>query len=369
MVDEIGELRASIKEKAYTWTAAETSVSKLTKAERKKRLGLLVSGAELEEMKTSIEHATEMELEETSMMTPVLREKFSTSAAFDWRNYKGKDWTQPIGDQVDCGACVGFGVVATIESMMKIVSDNPNLKVDLSEAFLLFCSGGNCNGASIETALKYAKDIGVTDEECFPFKPVNMPCSDRCSDWESRVKKIKDWTKLPTDTKRKNWISTKAPIVGGMEVFTDFYYYTGGVYKHTSGDHEGYHCICVVGYSDIEKCWICKNSWNAGWGDKGYFKIGYGECLIDTSFLMYGVEVEKPVDTTGCGFAKYVFIEYNFNSSLRRLWAYISGEGWKYKNINETQVAGIGKDVMEADKVYVCWKGTDITVIRAWEEL
>jgi hypothetical protein len=41
MVSEIEKLKASIEEKEYDWTPAETSVSKLSEAEQKDRLGLL----------------------------------------------------------------------------------------------------------------------------------------------------------------------------------------------------------------------------------------------------------------------------------------------------------------------------------------
>jgi hypothetical protein len=28
-----------------------------------------------------------------------------------------------------------------------------------------------------------------------------------------------------------------------------------------------------VGYDDVQECWICKNSWGASWGDRGFFLI------------------------------------------------------------------------------------------------
>jgi hypothetical protein len=83
-------------------------------------------------------------------------------------------------------------------------------------------------------------------------------------------------------------------MVGCMAVYRDFFSYTGGVYRHTQGDLAGYHAIGIVGYSEDEGAWLCKNSWGPDWGAAGWFRIGYGECGIDTQFAMYGVEAVTP---------------------------------------------------------------------------
>jgi hypothetical protein len=79
-----------------------------------------------------------------------------------------------------------------------------------------------------------------------------------------------------------------------MAVYRDFFSYRQGVYRHTTGGLAGYHAVCVVGYSEPEQAWICKNSWGDDWGDSGWFKIGYGECGMDTEFAMYGVTGVEP---------------------------------------------------------------------------
>ena len=34
---------------------------------------------------------------------------------------------------------------------------------------------------------------------------------------------------------------------------------------------------------------FCKNSWNVGWGESGFFKIAYGECNLDSENPYWGV--------------------------------------------------------------------------------
>jgi len=78
-----------------------------------------------------------------------------------------------------------------------------------------------------------------------------------------------------------------------MEVCSDFFCYFGGIYTPEYGDIVGNHAICIVGYNDVEKCWICKNSWGTSWGEDGWFRIAYGECGIGSMFPFYTSEFKS----------------------------------------------------------------------------
>ena len=121
-----------------------------------------------------------------------------------------------------------------------------------------------------------------------------MPCANSCGDWQERAVRVAGWQEVLDVGLRKKWLADTGPLVGCMAVYRDFFNYTGGVYHHVSGDLAGYHAIGVVGYSEAEQCWICKNSWGTGWGEAGWFKMGYGECDMDTKFAMYGIEAVTP---------------------------------------------------------------------------
>ncbi len=74
-----------------------------------------------------------------------------------------------------------------------------------------------------------------------------------------------------------------------MTVYEDFETYTSGIYQHVTGKNLGGHSIKMIGWG-VENgtpYWLCVNSWNDSWGEKGLFKIlrGKDECGIESSVV------------------------------------------------------------------------------------
>lgn len=110
--------------------------------------------------------------------------------SFDWRDYNGSDWVTPVKDQASCGSCWAFCTIGSIDAMKNIQGDNPDLDLDLSEQYLVSdCSdAGNCaEGGWPFLAFEFIRDSGIPDETCMPYTATDGPCSDRCSDWQSRL--------------------------------------------------------------------------------------------------------------------------------------------------------------------------------------
>jgi C1A family cysteine protease len=279
---ELMDLQRAIRDQGHTWDAGPTSLSTLPLEEQERRLGLRLVPEEMDRLAAMVAEMIPMAVE--------------FPPAWDWRDVDGANWTTPIRDQKGCGSCVAFGTVATLEAMLKLHQQDASLQPDLSEAHLFFCGCGDCcdKGWWPSYALDYAKNSGVPGETCFPYQDHNMPCANSCADWQSQALKVVNWQEVLDIGARKEWLATKGPMVGCMAVYRDFFSYAGGVYRHATGDLAGYHAICVVGYSEAEQCWICKNSWGPGWGEAGWFKIGYGQCGMDSQFAMYGVEGVLP---------------------------------------------------------------------------
>ncbi|SEW08913.1 C1 family peptidase [Kaistella antarctica] len=270
------DLSKELRKVGARWSAMENTISRLEPVERKKMLGFDISTA----MKANF-----------SAAQPDSKSGLAFDPAVDWRNRKGGNHVTSVKSQGGCGSCVSFCTVAVTESMASIEKGQ---LLDLSEADAHFCSshGASCGGWNHTDAFNQIKIRGVSDEACFPYasafpgnnvwaKPPAPTCHP-CADRNSRVTKITQLHNLNSYQEAKNYLTTTGPIACGFKVYEDFYAYHTGVYRHVTGAFEDGHCVMIIGYSEAEQCWICKNSWGNTWGMAGYFKIAYGECDIDT---------------------------------------------------------------------------------------
>jgi len=71
-------------------------------------------------------------------------------------------------------------------------------------------------------------------------------------------------------------------------VYSDFMNYAGGIYVHKTGFVEGGHAVKILGWGKESGLdyWLCANSWGTSWGEKGFFRIAFGQCGIDST--VYG---------------------------------------------------------------------------------
>ncbi|MGF1640689.1 MAG: C1 family peptidase [Rhodospirillales bacterium] len=316
------EVSAAIAREGLDWQAGENQLTAMADEERRRFLGVVVTPEE--RARLAAECRSMAAVEQQTFAT-----RFAAPASFDWRNVSGANYVTEVKNQGSCGSCVSFCSCAVIESAIRIKLGNPSYAVDLSEAFMQFCGGGSCSGWGLTSGLAFAKSTGVTDEACMPYQPQNMNCqASRCSDWQNRLTKIKDYAAHSTMEARKNAIATKGPVLAGMAVYTDFYGYSSGIYQKTStATLEGYHCIAVVGYNDAQQYWIIKNSWGKGWGQSGFCFLRYGQndILIDTEWAFYTVEVE----IAKAWHSNVTVTQVYATPHSKNAWAHLQGLGWR----------------------------------------
>ncbi len=278
--DELDEINYAIHSKGAHWLAGETSVSKLSPEERKMRVGAIKPVLSPSEV-SSVTNSTS-----TSTFTG------TTPSSLDWRNYNGYNYVTPVRDQGNCGSCWAFATAAALESNVLIV--NGISALNLAEQILLSCSGaGSCNGGYIDGASNFIRDTGLPPESYYPYTAANGQCSSAATGWQNATSEITSWhwvtTTSPTVDAIKNDLNTYGPLVTTMVVYSDFFYYSGGVYQYTSGTKQGGHAILIVGYDDTGQYFIVKNSWGSGWGESGYFKIAYSQLTSDVHFGDYTI--------------------------------------------------------------------------------
>lgn len=213
---------------------------------------------------------------------------------FDARDQWGS-CVHPIRDQQSCGSCWAFGATEALSDRFCIAS-NGAVDVVLSPEDMVSCDRNNygCNGGYINLAWSYLANTGAVTDSCFPYSAGSgfaPQCQTKCDDGSSFKKyKCKSGTvvnpRTPTDIKKE--LYTNGPLEGAFTVYEDFFSYKSGVYHHVSGGVAGGHAIKVLGYGNEGGVdyWLCANSWGAGWGMNGFFKIKQGDCSIDAQ--MYG---------------------------------------------------------------------------------
>ncbi|MEO0249562.1 MAG: C1 family peptidase [candidate division WOR-3 bacterium] len=207
---------------------------------------------------------------------------------FDWgplaSNPFGRNITDPVRDQGNCGSCWAFATVGWMEAVTNVLLGTT---VDLSEEVLVSacCPAGDCDGGYIDEASDWLKRIGTTTEACWPYTASDGPCSGYCS--SPMLGRIGSWAYASGNWYTINIAAIRqalvsyGPIVVGMDVYSDFMRYAGGVYRHTTGTLEGGHAVLITGYVDDPGVpgggfFIVKNSWGADWGPYGgYFAVAY----------------------------------------------------------------------------------------------
>ena len=222
-----------------------------------------------------------------------------------------------VRDQANCGSCWAFGATEAMSDRICIHSDQ-KLQTRVSAQNLLTCCsscGLGCHGGYPSSAWKYWQTTGISTgglygdiKTCQPYflppcdhygegshgdcpPQVETPqCKTDCSDgnkkeYENEMTYGESVYSIIGEENIMKEIYENGPVEGTYYIYEDFITYKSGVYQHVVGELIGDHDIKILGWG-VEngvKYWICVNSWNEEWGDKGFFKIkrGNNECGIE----------------------------------------------------------------------------------------
>jgi cathepsin B len=209
---------------------------------------------------------------------------------------------QAVRDQSACGTCFAFGAV---EAMSDRICITLKQNVSLASGDAAFCCdscGDGCDGGYPSAVWQYWQDNGIVEEGCYPYplkscdhhlnnsknpcpsqEYPSATCPNQCdSSWvgpawtSDRHMASNVYTIDGGESAIMQEIFTNGPVETAFTVYQDFLSYKGGVYQYTWGDELGGHAVKMIGWgvtSGGVKYWIVANSWNADWGEKGFFRI------------------------------------------------------------------------------------------------
>lgn len=190
--------------------------------------------------------------------------------AIDWRE---KGAVTEVKDQASCGSCWAFSATGSLEGGNFVANGE---LISLSEQQLVDCDkqSHGCNGGLMTYAFEYVMKKGICTEEAYPYHAKDEDCKDdKCE----AVVHIKGYEETePMSGKSLKEAIAKFPVSVAVAASSAvFQMYKEGVIDSESCGTGLNHGILAVGYADDYI--ICKNSWGAKWGDKGYLKIKYVE--------------------------------------------------------------------------------------------
>ncbi|CAH0390839.1 unnamed protein product [Bemisia tabaci] len=219
-----------------------------------------------------------------------------------------------VYDQGNCGSCWAVAVASVITDRICINTKGASNDWISSWEIASCCvedkCGTGCFGGYASKAFEFYVKHGVvtggefgSNEGCMPYmvKPCShrvvgkypdcrsynntvLPtCQKQCinPNYKTSMDKDRHFGKRSYEVKvadLKKELSKKGPVTMWFNVNEDFRLYKSGVYFHVTGAKVGGHIVRVLGYGTENgiNYWLCANSWNPEWGDKGLFKIKSG---------------------------------------------------------------------------------------------
>ncbi|XP_050300878.1 procathepsin L-like [Anthonomus grandis grandis] len=189
----------------------------------------------------------------------------------DWRKY---NVVSRVKNQGHCGACWAFATTGALEAQW---ARRTKKLVSLSEQNLVDCSWfyGNhgCSGGWMENAIDYIiNNHGIDTEQSYPYLARNFFCH-----YNPRAKGATASQVVLTknELELQAAVATVGPVAVAIEVSSNFYKYSRGVYDDDACGQNANHALLVVGYGVEEgkPYWLVKNSWGPSWGEEGYIKM------------------------------------------------------------------------------------------------
>ena len=191
----------------------------------------------------------------------------------------------PVEDQGQLGSCTANALVGALEFLE--LKDKVQRFSNLSRLFVYYNeraiegSVGTDSGAMLRDGIKTLAKQGVCSETNWPYNIAGFAKKPPNGCYQEGEKhRILSYARLTTIDEMRATLADGFPFVFGFSVYESFesaqVAKSGIVNLPEAGERLlGGHAVLAVGYDDVAKRCIVRNSWGTGWGQKGYFTIPY----------------------------------------------------------------------------------------------
>lgn len=300
-------INALIKKNHAGWIAKENPISRLSDVEIKRLLGSTDRPAG----------------------NALFEDRTKANDSIDWRNVKGVNWLGSVMNQGNCGSCVAFAAVATLEATYRINAALPWLAPSFSPQQLFNCGGGACDwGWQPSSAAGVLKNKGIVDLACAPYESGSTGQDVQCKKVFCQNQSERTY-KIAGSTTPSSWGGSsakvkealkKGPLVTTMTVYEDFLLYSSGIYKSVSKKSVGGHAVSLVGFNDEGRYWIVRNSWGSDWGEEGFVRVSYDDKsgIGDSTWAYQTLPEETYISVQSPAGHEYVSGEKNVQVTLSK---------------------------------------------------
>jgi len=231
----------------------------------------------------------------------------------------------PIGDQGQYGTCVAWAVGYNLKTALEGIdqrltttqladANNQFSAKDLFWSIPTTDKGPDCNGTGFESALDIMITRGIAKKSVVPYTNLGNCATQPEATWTQNANqyKIDNYRKIDFSSLKtlKEYLAEGRPIAIGARLGNNFMAWNSSDILTTDTDtyqgQHAYHAMVVVGYDDTKGprgAFRVVNSWNTGWGDKGYIWVDYQFFISKFCFAAFVVKNKSngsvdPKDTT-----------------------------------------------------------------------
>jgi len=191
----------------------------------------------------------------------------------------------PVENQKSLGSCTANALVGALEYLEMKTNNAPF--VDLSRLFVYYNERviegtvDSDSGAFLRDGIKSLAKLGVCDETLWPYVISNFVRKPTPTCYNAAQRHtITSYHRLATVDEMRACLADGFPFVFGFTVYSSFesaeVEKTGVLDMPKPGEKNvGGHAVMAAGYDDKTRRFLVRNSWDASWGQAGYFTMPY----------------------------------------------------------------------------------------------